>query len=86
MSIGDLSALVGIMAIAGGASFGSFRVLRRFERKFGEFQQDWNGTAERPGVPRRAGVMERLELIELSQVDNRAQISEINQRLVRRGL
>ena len=29
-----------------------------------DFLEDWNGTAERPGIPRRPGMMERMSAVE----------------------
>lgn len=37
-------------------------------KRLNNLLDDWNGTPARPGVPRRAGVMERLEKIE-SKID-----------------
>lgn len=34
--------------------------IRRVAVRFDEFADDWQGTEGRPGVPARAGVMERL--------------------------
>src|SRR4030095_7577184 len=34
--------------------------LRRIAARFEDFADDWQGTAEGPGVPARPGVMERL--------------------------
>lgn len=47
------------IAVAGGASWAVTR-FRRFTRRFDDFLEDWNGTAARPGVPAKPGVMERL--------------------------
>jgi len=38
--------------------------LRKLMRRLDNLLEDWNGSPARPGVPRRAGVMERLEKIE----------------------
>lgn len=38
--------------------------LRRLMRRLDNLLEDWNGSEARPGVPRRPGVMERLERIE----------------------
>jgi hypothetical protein len=46
---------------------GGWRVLRRLRaiaRRVDEFIDDWRGTASRPGVEGRPGVMERLDTIE----------------------
>jgi len=55
--IGSLGA--GSIAIVGGVSW-LIRRLHRFNSRFDEFLEDWNGTEARPGVPHRSGVMERL--------------------------
>ena len=44
------------------AGFGVW--LRKLMRRLDNLLEDWNGSPARPGVPRRAGVMERLEKIE----------------------
>lgn len=38
--------------------------MHRFTAKINDFMDDWGGTEARPGVPRRPGVMERLDWIE----------------------
>lgn len=38
--------------------------VRKLMRRLDNLLEDWNGTEARPGVPRRPGVMERLERIE----------------------
>ena len=38
--------------------------LRKLMRRLDNLLEDWNGSEARPGVPRRPGVMERLEKIE----------------------
>jgi hypothetical protein len=54
------------VAVAGGlAALARFtRGARRFIRRSEQFWEDWQGTEERPGVPARPGVMERLDRIE----------------------
>lgn len=55
-----------VVAIAGLVG-GLWRVLqrgRRMARRVDEFMDDWRGTAPRPGVEGRPGVMERLSTIE----------------------
>lgn len=76
-----------IACIAGGGFvFEVWRRWRKFDRGFQTFLNDWHGSPARPGVAAKAGVMERLELIELAQVDNRTEITQVNARLKRRGL
>lgn len=77
----DPFVLLTMAIIAGGAIWEAFRILRRIDRKFTEFQYDWQGTPERPGVPARPGVMERLAVSELFQADAAAQLARINSRL-----
>lgn len=60
--IGGLGA--GSIAFVGGGAW-VIRKIHRFNTKFDDFLEDWNGSDERPGVPHRPGVMERL-----SQQDN----------------
>lgn len=38
--------------------------IRRLVIRIDDFMDDWGGEAARPGVPRRPGVMERLDYIE----------------------
>lgn len=52
-----LASTVGVLA-----GFGVW--LRKLMRRLDNLLEDWNGTEARPGVPRRPGVMERLERIE----------------------
>ncbi len=52
-----LASTVGILA-----GFGVW--VRKLMRRLDNLLEDWNGTEARPGVPRRPGVMERLERIE----------------------
>lgn len=48
--------------------FGAYKVFAEMVlpklRRIDQFLDDWNGQAERPGVPRRSGVMERLDQLE----------------------
>lgn len=44
------------------AGFGVW--LRKLMHRLDNLLEDWNGSEARPGVPRRPGVMERLERIE----------------------
>lgn len=57
---GALLAVAGLLALAGRAVSWVLRTVRRL----GEFLEDWNGEAARPGVAGRLGVMERLDRIE----------------------
>lgn len=38
--------------------------IRRLVLRVDDFMDDWGGESARPGVPRRPGVMERLDWIE----------------------
>lgn len=52
---------------AAAVAVGIWRLLLAVHRLFSkvdEFIDDWRGTDSRPGVPRRSGVMERLDNIE----------------------
>lgn len=58
------SVLVGIGAIATiiAAVFTAIRSGGRKAKKIDDFLEDWYGEPERPGVPARPGVMERLAM------------------------
>lgn len=43
---------------------GFMAAIFRYGRKIMQMVEDFNGTAERPGVPARAGVMQRLQLLD----------------------
>ena len=59
----DIDMLVPLCSTVGVlAGFGVW--LRKLMRRLDNLLEDWNGSPARPGVPRRAGVMERLEKIE----------------------
>lgn len=59
----DIDMLVPLCSTIG--ILGGFAVwLRKLMRRLDNLLEDWNGSPARPGVPRRAGVMERLEKIE----------------------
>lgn len=59
----DIDMLLPLVSTAGAlAGFGVW--LRKLMRRLDNLLEDWNGTEARPGVPRRPGVMERLERIE----------------------
>jgi hypothetical protein len=63
--------------LVGGGVLAGFRLLRRIDKKLSRFQEDWEGTPGRPGVPPRAGVMERLSVIEIVQGDTNHRIDEL---------
>ena len=59
-----LDQLVTVALVAGAAGVGFWRgsaPYRKMARTIGDFIEDWNGVRDRPGVPGRLGVMERLE-------------------------
>lgn len=59
----DINMLVGMLPTLG--VLGTFAAwTRRQLSKMDDLLDDWRGTDARPGVPRRPGVMERLEKIE----------------------
>ena len=59
----DIDMLVPLASTAGVlVGFGVW--LRKLMRRLDNLLEDWNGVEARPGVPRRPGVMERLERIE----------------------
>lgn len=76
-TITNIAGVVTAVGILAGAAYEVIKIAKRFDRKFDEFQSDWNGTEARPGVPGRAGVMERLSLIEVAQTDTRHRLDEV---------
>lgn len=59
----DINMLIGMLPTIGVVS--TFAVWTRKQlSKMDDLLDDWRGTEARPGVPRRPGVMERLEKIE----------------------
>lgn len=59
----DINMLIGMLPTLGMlATFATWT--RRQLSKMDDLLDDWRGTDARPGVPRRPGVMERLEKIE----------------------
>ena len=59
----DVNMLVGMLPTLG--VLATFAVwVRQQLSKMDDLLDDWRGTDARPGVPRRPGVMERLEKIE----------------------
>ncbi|QKW10801.1 hypothetical protein HUT18_11450 [Streptomyces sp. NA04227] len=52
--------------------WGGLRAAGRTWRRVDEFMDDWQGELERPGVPARPGLLERVALIEerLSRVEH----------------
>lgn len=54
---GAATAVLAVLALAGWA-------WRKLGRPVRDFLTDWRGQPERPGVPARCGVMERLERID----------------------
>lgn len=65
-------------AIAGVSGLGV--AARRIVRRVDEFLDDWRGTASRPGVDARPGVMERLGRIEDGQARVEARLDVIEHR------
>ncbi|SOB83126.1 hypothetical protein [Streptomyces sp. 1331.2] len=55
-----------VVTVAGAAGllWRTTRSARRLAQRVEDFVDDWQGTADRPGVPGRAGVMTRLDQIE----------------------
>lgn len=68
----------GAIALGAGVSWIA-RKLHRFNNRFDNFMEDWNGTDGRPGVPRKPGVMERLSQqdVALKCIDDRLQVVEV---------
>lgn len=82
-SVATVFGSLGAGAIAVGAAAAWIaKKLRRFNTRFDNFMEDWNGTEARPGVSRKPGVMERLSQQDdaLKCIDSRVQAveSEIN--------
>lgn len=61
--------------------YGVIRVGRKIDRKLSEFRKDWEGEPARSGFPPRAGVMERLSMIEAVQVETLHRVDELAQKL-----
>jgi hypothetical protein len=61
--------------------YGVIRVGRRIDHALTSFRKDWEGEPGRPGFPPRAGVMERLAVIEVAQVETLHRVDEIAQQL-----
>lgn len=57
---GAITVLAGVGTVLWRVIRGALRLTRRVE----EFMDDWAGEEERPGVPGRPGVMERVSAIE----------------------
>jgi len=69
----DVFMAAGAVATGLGLAFSLARIGRRLWRQFqalDDFLDDWRGEPARPGVPGRAGVMERLASIEHEVVTN----------------
>lgn len=67
-AIGTVGAAVGVLVV--GARWASARW-----RLIAEFLEDWRGEPSRPGVPGRAGVLERLEALESATATIRAEVT-----------
>jgi hypothetical protein len=61
-----ISALVALICAVGAVTIWIVRVVWRIMQKIEAFLEDWNGSPESPGHPRRPGVMERLVELESS--------------------
>lgn len=59
----DTGLIVAVLTIAT-ALLAIFRWLYRQFKSLDDLLNDWRGESERPGVPRRPGVLERLDNIE----------------------
>lgn len=60
------------------------RTVRQVDKKVSGFLRDWHGEPERPGVPARAGVMERLERTELSITDVSVRVDNLAEQMNRK--
>lgn len=62
LRIDPLNVLLGLAAIAAiiTCAYSVWRVISRRSKMSDQFYRDWNGEAERPGVPHRPGVQEQL--------------------------
>ena len=60
------AAILGIFT----AFYKTWKFIARLASKFGDFFDDWNGEADRPGVPGHAGVMARMHRMEAEQHTN----------------
>lgn len=63
MDIAGIASAAGVVVVVGGALVVLVKAVAwvfRTIRRINDFLEDWNGEAERPGWPKRLGVMERL--------------------------
>jgi hypothetical protein len=66
--VGTLGAAVAVLAVG-------VRWARARWARVADFLEDWNGERGRPGVPRRPGVMERLDALEATTRTIRAEVT-----------
>lgn len=59
-----VSAVVALIVAGGSVAYWFLRVMWKTFQKVEAFLEDWNGSPESPGHPRRSGVMERLVHLE----------------------
>jgi hypothetical protein len=80
LRVDPLNVLLGLAAITAIISgiYAIWRSLSRRGRKFDQFFRDWNGEDERPGVPHRQGVLERLTSLEVQGAKQGAQLEVIH--------
>ncbi|MBP2331230.1 hypothetical protein JOF56_011615 [Kibdelosporangium banguiense] len=64
LTIGQILLFVGGLVLVVGLFAKVWKAIRPVWRGTGNFLEDWNGEPERPGVPAKPGVMERLRAIE----------------------
>lgn len=83
--LAGLAALVAIIAAIFGAVRWGVGTSARKMRKVDTFLEDWYGEEERPGVPRRPGVMERLATSEAGQTRVEETLTEIKRELTTNG-
>lgn len=94
LSVGQVALYVGGVLFVVGLVVKAWKAVRPVWTGVREFLEDWRGEPGRPGVPARAGVMERLETTEqkLTAIDHelhpnsgsslRDRVDQINQTLV----
>lgn len=79
----DPLVLATMLTVLGGAAWRAWRPARRAWRSLTRMLEDWHGSPERPGVPRRAGVMERLEALEELRPNGGSSVRDRVERIAR---
>jgi hypothetical protein len=80
LRVDPLNILLGLASLAAiiTCGYSVWRVVSRRSKSFDQFFRDWNGEGERPGVPHRPGVMERLTTLEVQGAKQGEQLTVIH--------